>query len=170
MPVLLVLCPSCLCCACRVCAVHVLFAAVHVFVHAFACLDSSVASSIIEGVHIHIFVFTDRKNNKIQTRLITQNTNIWIWTPKKLSIFLRRLYVHLFMQHVSVLWMIGPFSCLGLATPLCLEYAILPCISCNDSLVCLLLLNIILIPLYTILPVNLNNSARDLFSRSKNSL
>ena len=37
---------------------------------------SGVASSIIEGVHIHIFVFTDRKNNTFQKRLITQNTNI----------------------------------------------------------------------------------------------
>ena len=37
---------------------------------------SGVASSIIEGVHIHIFVFTDRKNNTFQKGLITQNTNI----------------------------------------------------------------------------------------------
>ena len=39
-------------------------------------INSGVASSIIEGVHIHIFVFTDRKNNTFQKRLITQNTNI----------------------------------------------------------------------------------------------
>ena len=39
-------------------------------------VNSGVARSIIEGVHIHIFVFTDRKNNRFQKRLITQNTNI----------------------------------------------------------------------------------------------
>jgi hypothetical protein len=31
--------------------------------------------------HIHIFVFTDHKNNRFQKKLITQNTNIWIWAP-----------------------------------------------------------------------------------------
>ena len=28
------------------------------------------------GAHIHIFVFTDHKNNRFQKKLITQNTNI----------------------------------------------------------------------------------------------
>ena len=28
------------------------------------------------GGHIHIFVFTDRKNNQFQKKLIMQNTNI----------------------------------------------------------------------------------------------
>ena len=39
---------------------------------------SAVASSIIfgGGAHIHIFVFTDHKNNRFQKKLITQNTNI----------------------------------------------------------------------------------------------
>jgi hypothetical protein len=38
---------------------------------------SAVESSIIgEGAHIHIFVFTDHKNNGFQNKLITQNTNI----------------------------------------------------------------------------------------------
>jgi hypothetical protein len=41
---------------------------------------SAVASSIIGGgAHIHIFVFTDHKNNRFQKKLIKQNTNIWIW-------------------------------------------------------------------------------------------
>ena len=31
--------------------------------------------------HIHIFMFTDRKNNRFQKELIMQNTNIWIWAP-----------------------------------------------------------------------------------------
>ena len=38
--------------------------------------DSGVASSKIEGVHIHMIVFTDQKNNRFQKRLIMQNTNI----------------------------------------------------------------------------------------------
>ena len=42
---------------------------------------SAVASSIIGGgggggADIHIFVFTDHKNNRFQKKLITQNTNI----------------------------------------------------------------------------------------------
>ena len=39
---------------------------------------SAVASSIMGGggAHIHIFVFTDHKNNRFQKKLITQNTNI----------------------------------------------------------------------------------------------
>ena len=39
---------------------------------------SAVASSIIGGggAIIHIFVFTDHKNNQFQKKLITQNTNI----------------------------------------------------------------------------------------------
>jgi hypothetical protein len=49
-------------------------------------LFSGVASSIIAeggvgGVHIHISVFTDLKNNWFQKKLIMQITNIWIWTP-----------------------------------------------------------------------------------------
>ena len=39
----------------------------------------AVASSIIwggGGADIHIFVFTDHKNNRFQKKLITQNTNI----------------------------------------------------------------------------------------------
>ena len=41
------------------------------------------SSSIIGGggAHIHIFVFTDHKNNRFQKKLITQNTNTWIWAP-----------------------------------------------------------------------------------------
>ena len=37
---------------------------------------------IIGGAHIHIFVFTDCKNNRFQKKLMMQNTNIrWIWAP-----------------------------------------------------------------------------------------
>jgi hypothetical protein len=32
--------------------------------------------SIIAGADIHIFVFTDSKNNRFQKKLIGQNTNI----------------------------------------------------------------------------------------------
>ena len=32
--------------------------------------------SIIGGAHIHIFVFTDRKNNRFQKKLMMHNTNI----------------------------------------------------------------------------------------------
>jgi hypothetical protein len=35
-----------------------------------------VERSISEGDHIHIFVFTDLKNNRFQKKLIMQNTNI----------------------------------------------------------------------------------------------
>ena len=39
---------------------------------------SGVANSIIGGggAHIHIFEFTDHKNNRFQTKLIAQNMNI----------------------------------------------------------------------------------------------
>jgi hypothetical protein len=39
---------------------------------------SGAASSIIEGggANIHIFVFTDHKNNRFQKKLIMQNTKI----------------------------------------------------------------------------------------------
>jgi hypothetical protein len=36
---------------------------------------SAVASSLIGVAHIHIFVFTNHKNNRFQKKLITQNTN-----------------------------------------------------------------------------------------------
>ena len=53
-------------------------------------LDRAVASSIIGGggggwVHIHIFVFTDHKNNRFEKKLIVQNMNIWIWAPPPAS-------------------------------------------------------------------------------------
>ena len=38
----------------------------------------AVASSIIGGADIHIYVFTHHKNNRFQRKLIVQNTNIWI--------------------------------------------------------------------------------------------
>ena len=39
--------------------------------------DSAVASSKIwGGADIHIFLFTDHKNNRFQKKLITLNTNI----------------------------------------------------------------------------------------------
>jgi hypothetical protein len=31
--------------------------------------------------NIHIFVFTDHKNNRLQKKLIMQNTKIWIFAP-----------------------------------------------------------------------------------------
>ena len=37
--------------------------------------------SIIGGAHIHIFVFTDCKNNRFQKKLMMHNTNIWICAP-----------------------------------------------------------------------------------------
>ena len=40
-----------------------------------------VANSIIGGANIHIFVFTDLKNNWFQKKLMMQNTNIWILAP-----------------------------------------------------------------------------------------
>ena len=36
----------------------------------------AVASSVIEGTGIHIYVFTHHKNNRFQEKLIVQNTNI----------------------------------------------------------------------------------------------
>ena len=30
---------------------------------------------------MHIFMFTDRKNNRFQKKLIVQNTNIYIYLP-----------------------------------------------------------------------------------------
>ena len=41
----------------------------------------AVASSIIGGADIHIFVFTNHKNNWFQKKLIVQNLNIWISAP-----------------------------------------------------------------------------------------
>ena len=41
------------------------------------------------GAYIHIFVFTDCKNNRFQKKLIFQNTNMWILPPPQLSIFRR---------------------------------------------------------------------------------
>jgi hypothetical protein len=38
------------------------------------------------GGDIHIFVFTDLKNNRFQKKLIMQNTNIWIWSPPLIDI------------------------------------------------------------------------------------
>ena len=56
---------------------------------------SGVASSIIEGVHIHILVFTDRKSNRFQKRLITQNTNNYrSFYAACTDTFLRRIYVY----------------------------------------------------------------------------
>ena len=37
-----------------------------------------VASSIIEGVHIHMFVFTDRKNNGFQRKYINDAEHEYI--------------------------------------------------------------------------------------------
>ena len=37
---------------------------------------SGVGRSIIGGANIHIFVFTDLKNNRFQKKLIMQNMNI----------------------------------------------------------------------------------------------
>ena len=31
-----------------------------------------------EGAHIHMFVFTDHKNNRFQKKLIVKNTDIWL--------------------------------------------------------------------------------------------
>ena len=45
----------------------------------------AVASSIIGGADIHIFVFTNHKNNWFQKKLIVQNLNIWISAPPQLS-------------------------------------------------------------------------------------
>jgi hypothetical protein len=42
--------------------------------------------SIIGGADIHIFVFTDCKNNRFQKKLIGQNTNIWISAPPIIDI------------------------------------------------------------------------------------
>ena len=37
---------------------------------------------MIEGANIHVFVFTDRKNNRFQKKLVRQNADIWIFaTP-----------------------------------------------------------------------------------------
>ena len=67
-----------------------------------------IATSIIEGVRIQIFMLTDRKNSRFQKRLKMQNTNIRKWTPQLLIfhaactyVFLRRIFIH---------WMIGPFQ------------------------------------------------------------
>jgi hypothetical protein len=51
--------------------------------------------SIIAGADIHIFVFTDCKNNRFQKKLIGQNTNIWISAPPQLSIFRRLCLRHI---------------------------------------------------------------------------
>ena len=45
------------------------------------------------GADIHIFVFTDCKNNRFQKKLMTQYTNIWISAPQ-LSIFCRSCTKH----------------------------------------------------------------------------
>jgi hypothetical protein len=34
-----------------------------------------------EGVYIHIFMSTYRKNNRFQKKSVRQNTNIWIYPP-----------------------------------------------------------------------------------------
>ena len=34
-----------------------------------------------KGAHIHIFVFTHRKNNQFQKKLMRQNPNVWIRAP-----------------------------------------------------------------------------------------
>ena len=45
------------------------------------CVHSGAASTIIGEANIHIFVFTDHKNNRFQKKLIMQNTKIWIFAP-----------------------------------------------------------------------------------------
>ena len=78
---------------------------------------SGVASLIIEGVHIHIFVFTDRKNNTFQKGLITQNTNIWISTPSIIDLSTPLVRTSFHATYPCSGWL-DLFSCLGLATPL----------------------------------------------------
>ena len=52
---------------------------------------SGVASLIIgRGANIHIFVFTDHKNNRFQKKFVMKNTNIWILPhPQIISSLLR---------------------------------------------------------------------------------
>jgi hypothetical protein len=46
------------------------------FRKAFDMIDRGAGISIIARADIHIFVFTDCKNNRFQKKLIGQNTNI----------------------------------------------------------------------------------------------
>ena len=48
----------------------------HVFSSTFTIIIIGVERSISGGDHIHIFVFTDHKNNLFQNKLLMQNTNI----------------------------------------------------------------------------------------------
>ena len=67
-------------------------------------------------IHIHIFVFTDRKNNRFLKKINNTEYQIMNMDPLNYRSFYA-LYEHL--PRISVYWMIGPFfSCLGLATPL----------------------------------------------------
>ena len=55
----------------------------HISKRAVCALPRAVASSIIGGgTDIHIFVFTNHKNNRFQKKLTVQNLNIWISTPQ----------------------------------------------------------------------------------------
>ena len=48
-----------------------------------------VASSTIGRAHIHIFMYSDHKNNRFQKKLIVQNTNMNMSPPPQLSSWLR---------------------------------------------------------------------------------
>ena len=66
-----------------------------------ALRNSSVANSIIQGAHIHIFLFPDHKNNRFQKKLVLQNTNIYEYGPPQLSSLLRHCYAqHPFIIHL----------------------------------------------------------------------
>jgi hypothetical protein len=67
-------------------------------------INSGVANSIIGEANIHIFVFTDLKNNWLQRKLIRQNANIWILPPSpQLSSLLRHWLLSL-LNMVRLVW------------------------------------------------------------------
>ena len=57
------------------------------------------------GVHIHIFVSTNYKNNQFEKKLIVLNTNIWIWKPRLYN----DLYIATPLMSASVFSALLPF-------------------------------------------------------------
>jgi hypothetical protein len=60
----------------------------------YCAVRNGASSSIIGGggANIHIFVFTDHKNNRFQNKLIMQNTKIWIFAPPPIIELPARFY------------------------------------------------------------------------------
>ena len=75
------------------------------------------------GANIHIFVFTDLKNNRFQKKLIMQNT-IYEYCPPpppQLSIFLRHCFGHQIVFDINARYTVVPLHKWEYAPPITLQ-------------------------------------------------